>query len=140
MFFISCWFCVMLISKFYLNLCRYGINGPPTVAERVLWIWVYLPFHSSVLLSGSFLGISHIMLCMTESDFRKKIVPKMVKMGQKEGFLNLLENIVINFFWIWPLKKVYINWCILAQIPCLGKICFLRYGLKCSASVRLQDF
>ena len=39
----------------------------------------------------------------------------MGKMGQK-----LLENLVINFFWIWSIKKIYINCCILAQIPYLG--------------------
>ena len=53
---------------------------------------------------------------------------KMGKMGQKSDFLNLLENFVINFLWIWSLKKVYVVCCILAQIPYLGKIIFLAYG------------
>ena len=44
--------------------------------------------------------------------------------GPKQGFLNLLENLFIIFFWIWSIKKVYINCCILAQILYLGKIWF----------------
>ena len=54
--------------------------------------------------------------------------------------MDLLENLVINFFWIWSIKKVHIICCILAPIPYLGKIWFLRYWLKCFWSIRLQDF
>ena len=32
-----------------------------------------------------------------------------------------MENLVINFFGIWSIKKVYVNCCILAQIVYLGK-------------------
>ena len=62
------------------------------------------------------------------------------KWTKNSDFLNLLENLVINFFWIWSIKKVYIKCCILAQIKYLGKIWFLRYGLKWSRPIRLQDF
>ena len=48
------------------------------------------------------------------------------KMSQKQGFLNLLEDLVINFFWIWFIKKLCNIYCILAQTPYLGKIWFLR--------------
>ena len=43
---------------------------------------------------------THMKLCGTEPDFSRKIffAPKIGKMGQKQGFLNLLENLVINFF------------------------------------------
>ena len=118
-------------------------------------LWSVCP---SVLPSGSFLGIgslffsetqhvlrAHVLLCMTEPDYLKKIfMPKkwgkFAKNGQKIGFSNLLENLVINFFWIWSIMKVYTVCCILAQIPYLGKIWFLRYGPKCSWPIRLQDF
>ena len=118
-------------------------------------LWSVCP---SVLPSGSFLGIgslffsetqhvlrAHVLLCMTEPDYLKKIfMPKKwgkyAKNGQKIGFSNLLENLVINFFWIWSIMKVYTVCCILAQIPYLGKIWFLRYGPKCSWPIRLQDF
>ena len=80
---------------------------------------------------------AHVVLCMTAGFLEKKnFCPKN---GPKIDFLNLLEN-VINFFWIWSIKKVYIKCCILAQIPYFGKIWFLRYGPKCSLSIRLQDF
>ena len=49
------------------------------------------------------------------------------EMGQKQGFLNLFKNLVINFFWIWSVKKFY-NICSIAQIPCVGKIWFLNMG------------
>ena len=59
--------------------------------------------------------------------FEKSLfAPKIGKMGQNQGFLNLLEKLVI-FFWIWSIKKIYIC-CTVAQIPYLQKIWFLRYG------------
>ena len=62
------------------------------------------------------------------------------KMGQKNSFFNLLENLVINFYWIWSIMEIYIICCVPAQIPYLGKFLFLRYGPKCSQPIRLQDF
>ena len=98
-------------------------------------------FHPSVPPSGSFLGIGSLVFSETQHDvrgpclvvcdrvgfFKKNLfVPKNgengPKIGQKQGFLNLLENLVINSFWIWSVKKLYNICCILAQIPYLGKI------------------
>ena len=62
------------------------------------------------------------------------------KTGQKQDFLNLLKDVVINFCWICSIMKMYIIWCVPAQIPFLGKFLFLRYGPKCSQPVKLQDF
>ena len=61
-------------------------------------------------------------------------------MGQKPGFLNLLKNLVINFYWACSIVKIYIICYVLAQIPCLGKFLSLGYGRKCSQPIRLQDF
>ena len=36
--------------------------------------------------------------------------------------------------------KIYIISYVPAQIPCLGKFLFLRYGPKCSQQIRLQYF
>ena len=125
--------------------------GPPAVAGRVLWIRV----RPSVFPSGSFLGIGSLVFsetqhgvrgpCLVVRDrarfFRKNLfAPKMGKMGQKQGFLNLLENWVINFFWIWSIKEFYNICCILAQMSYLGKFWFLRYGPKCFRPIRLQYF
>ena len=46
---------------------------------------------------------THMNLCVTESDFLENFfLPKMwengPKMGQKQGFLNLLKDLVINFY------------------------------------------
>ena len=51
-------------------------------------------------------------------------------MGQKQSFLNLLKNFVINFYRLSFLMKIYIICCVPAQIPCMGKFLFLRYGPK----------
>ena len=62
------------------------------------------------------------------------------KMVQNQGFFNLLENLVINLYWIWSLMEMYIIGCVPTQIPYLGKILFLRYGPNCSQPIRLHYF
>ena len=42
-------------------------------------------------------------------------------MSQKQGFLNLLKDLVINFYWICSIMKTYIIYCVSPQIPYLGK-------------------
>ena len=77
--------------------------GPPTVAGRVLWIRVCPSFHSSVRKFPRDWLISFFLK-----------MGKMGKMGQILSrirvFLNLLENLVIFFFWIkFYLVKCYIK-------------------------------
>ena len=61
--------------------------------------------------------------------------------GPKTGcFFYLLENLIINFYWIWSVMKMYIICFVPEQISYLGKFLFLRYGPKCSQPIRLQDF
>ena len=60
-------------------------------------------------------------------------------MGQKQDFLNLLKNLVIDIYWICSMMKTYIIFCVPAQILHLGKFLFLRNGPKCSQPIRLQD-
>ena len=98
------------------------IFGPPVVAGRVLWNRICQSFHPPIHLSRHFLGIgilvfSKFWLCVRKPDKvvfdrvrfflkkkkRKKNAPKMGKMGQKKGFLNLLKSLVIDFFWIWSM-------------------------------------
>ena len=67
--------------------------------------------------------------------------PKIRKRDQNGPvFIKLLENLVINFYWIWSIMKIYIICCVPAQIPFLEKFSFLRYGPKCYKPIRLQDF
>ena len=82
---------------------------------------------------------TYMKLCMTTTYFaKKKFWP--TKLSQKQDFLNLLKYLVINFYWICSIMKIYIICCVPAQIPYLGKFLFLRYGPKCSQPIRLQDF
>ena len=127
--------------------------GPPAVVWRVLWIRVRPSVFPSFRRKFSwdwliiFSETQHSVRgpCLVVRDragfFLKNLfAPKMGKMGQKQVFLNLLENLVINFFWIWSIKKFYNICCVLAQILYLGKIWFLRDGPKCSQPIRLQYF
>ena len=122
------------------------------MARRVLWIRVCL----SVLLSESLLPIGSIVFSKSQHDFEDSsgvvhnrsrffknicLCSKNVENGsQIEFFFNLLEDLVINVFWIWSLMKVFIICCIPAQILHLRKTCFLRYGPKCWWPIRLQNF
>ena len=65
---------------------------------------------------------------------------QMGKIGQAQGSLNVQGNLVIDFFSIWSIIKVYINCCMLEQISYLGKFWFLRYSPKCSWPIRLVNF
>ena len=73
-----------------------------------------------------------------ENPFWPKNRENVPKVGQKQGFFNLLENMVTNFYWIWSIIKIYIICCVPAQIPYLWKLLFLKYGPKCSQPIRLQ--
>ena len=77
---------------------------------------------------------SRLKLCMTELNFLENIFfpqnwENGPKIWQKQGFLNLLKNLVINFFWICSVMKIFIC-CVPAQISYLGKFLFLIYGAK----------
>ena len=67
-------------------------------------------------------------LCVTTKFFSKiSFAVKMGKMGQKkkkpkQGFFNLLEDLIINFFWICSVMKIYIICYVPVQIPYLEKI------------------
>ena len=93
------------------------VIGPPVVAGRVLLIRVrpsvFPSFSLSVLPSRSFLGIGSLVLSETQYGARgpglvvcdnagffiqNLFAPKLGKMGQKQVFLDLLENLVIDFF------------------------------------------
>ena len=155
-----------MASQFYLvDFCFFF--GPPALAGRVLWNRVCPSFCPSILpffrlsfhLSGHFLGIVSLVfskfwhnarnpyeVVCVRAGFSRKIffTPQNCKngpkMGQRRGILNILKNFVINFHWICSVTKIYIICYVPAQIPYLGKICFLRYAPKYSPSIRLQDF
>ena len=59
-------------------------------------------------------------LCGAVSD-RAWFCLQNVENGPKIRFLKLLQNLVIDIFWIWSIKKVYITCCLLVQIRYLEK-------------------
>ena len=80
-------------------------------------------------------------LCVTEKDFLEKIFFQENRENwPKRGFLNLLKNLVINFFnefalsWILKLFPVFLH------ISHIWDFFLLRHGPKCSQLIRLQDF
>ena len=79
---------------------------------------------------------THMTFCVTEQDFPEDEP----KMGQKQSFLNLFKSLIISFYWIFSIMKIYLICCVLAQIPYLGKMLSLRYGPECSQAIRLQNF
>ena len=38
----------------------------------------------------------------------KIFATKIGKIGQRQGFLNLLENLIINFYWIRFIMKIFV--------------------------------
>ena len=58
----------------------------------------------------------------------------------KTEFLNLLTNLVINFYWICSIMKIYIIYCVPAKISFFRKFFLLRCRPWCSQPIRLQDF
>ena len=117
-------------------------------------------FHTSVCLSGSFLGIwslvfflifgmeidIHVKLCVIKPDFSKKFsLPqkwaKRVQNGPKMSFFfHISENFVIIFGWKWSKMKYHIVIGLLPQTSFLSKFWLLRYGPKSSQPISLQDF
>ena len=78
---------------------------------------------------------TYMKLCSTGPDFlEKKNCPQNWEngpnMGQKQDFLNLMKILVINFYGICSIMKIYIICCVPAQIPYLGKFLW-RYTPKC---------
>ena len=84
--------------------------------------------------------------CGVVYDRKKCFTPKMGKIGQAQGSLNVQESsvffLVLYFFisLVYNESLYYCNSCMLEQISYLGKFWFLRYGPKCSQPIRLQGF
>ena len=77
-------------------------------ARKFPWNWLAWSFH----------GVRGPYGIMIELNFLKKIflLPKMEKMSQAQGSLNVYENLVIIFSSIWSIMEVYINCCMLGKI------------------------
>ena len=75
---------------------------------------------------------------------KKCFTPKMGKIGQAQGSLNVQESSVFFLSSLFFISVVYneslyyCNSCMLEQISYLGKFWFLRYDPKCSWPIRFQ--
>ena len=65
-------------------------------------------------------------LFVTARVFEKTFTPKIGKMGQKQGLLNLKRNSVIDFHGICSLIKIFVICCVPAQILYWEKIFYLQ--------------
>ena len=97
----------------------------------------HLSFHLSFCLPRCFLGILSLVF---SNFFCSQDLENWSKGGQKQVFLNLLKNLIINFNWSSSIMKTFIICCVPVEIPYLGKFLFLGYRPKCSQPIRLQDF
>ena len=66
---------------------------------------------------------THMKLCVWAGFSGKSFIPQNwengLKMGPKQGFLNLLKNFVINFYWICCcIMKIYIIYSVFSQSDC----------------------
>ena len=85
--------------------------------------------------------------CGVVYDRKKCFTPKMGKIGQTQGSLNVQESLVFfsQFFTffinlVYNESLQYCNCCMLLQISYLGKFWFLRYGPKFSWPIRITGF
>ena len=133
-------------APFWKCHIKYGLSVLPSILLPILLsilsVWALGLYHK-FFWNCSMVLETCVKLCMAELDFLEYFFcPKNLedgpRMGQKQGFLNLFKNLLINFYWICSIVKFYI-W-VPAQIPHLGKFLFLRYGPKCSQPVKLQEF
>ena len=91
---------------------------------------------------------AHVVLCMTEPDFLKKMFyPQNGENRPSPGFFECIGKFSFFFLVLYFLISLvyneslyYCNSYMLEQISYLGKFWFLRYGPKCSWPIRLWDF
>ena len=113
-----------------------GLSGLLSIFLSVQAVELY---HEFILNFGMVIE-TNIKLCVT-ARFSWKLffaskMRKWTKNVHKQSFLNLLEKLFINFYWICSIMKVYIICSVSAQISYLGKSWFLRYGRQCSQSIK----
>ena len=138
------------IEFYSLSCCsNASLIGLLAMARRVLWIRSVCPSVRKISWNWLFSFFWNLSWCWGpmwcyawQRFFEIIFLPlKWGKQAKPRVLWNtLLENFVINFFWLWSIMKVYINCCMLEHISSLGKLWFLRYTPKCSRPMRLQDF
>ena len=111
--------------------------------QRFSWNWLFSFFRDLNIVLGA-----HVVLCMTEPDFFKKMFyPQNGENRSSSGFFECIGKfsfffLVLYFFIsvVYNESSYYCNSCMLQQISYLGKFWLLTYGPKCSWPIILQDF
>ena len=113
----------------------------PTV-QKFSWNWIFSFFRELNMVLGT-----HVVLCMTEPDFFKKMFyPQNWENRPSPGFFEWIQKFIFflsSLFFISVIDNdslYYCNSCMLEHVSYLGRFWFLRYGPKCSWQIRLQDF
>ena len=130
----------MPITKFYLvlNFCCKGCfhnqhiwtpansgKGPIKEGLSILLCGHFLQIISLVIFLNSGLVLETYKLCVTGPDFSEKnLLPPKSEKWTNSG----AKSLVINFYWICSIMKIYIFCCAPAQIPYLGKFCSWDMG------------
>ena len=151
------WVVLNFILVIYSNATQltYSLIGLLAMARRVIWIrsvrpsvqkfswnWLFSFFRELKMVLGT-----HVVLCMTEPDFLKKMFyPQNGENRPSPGFFECIGKFsffsVLYFFisLVYNESLYYCNCCMLEQISYSWKFWFLKYGSKCSWPIRLQDF
>ena len=129
------------LTMFYSSKANYhtGLRarlfGPSMGLDWTLRPSIYWNSVISFFLNFGMMLETHMKLCVTTGFFGKILFAP--NCHRKQGFLKLLKNLVINFYWFCFIMKIYI----ICWVPdFLRNFLFLRYGPKCSQPIRLQDF
>ena len=103
---------MMLNYNFWIPVC--GRKGPMNQGLSLL----------PCFFLGNSLGLARQFFSESQYPVRdlRIIVHGRAGMGQKEGFQDILENLVLDFFGDWPVKKVHVTCCIPGRVLYLGNI------------------
>ena len=126
----------------FIMIISWCIVESPAISRRVLSNRVCLSFCPSVCPSVQVFAWNYIIsffriTCEFVDDrarfYRKIFFPlKIGKMGPKwpqNRFFSIYWKIwSLIFYWIWSIMKLYINFCVPAQIPYLGIFCSWDMG------------
>ena len=151
------WVLLKFILVIYSNASQltYFLIGPLAMARRVIgiksvrpsvwkfsWNWLFLFLEFKMELGA------HVMLCMTAPNFLEiMFCPKNGENRPSLGFFECIGKFSFFFSILWFFLNFvnnesfyYSNCCMLEQNTYLGKFWSLRYGPRCSWSIRLWEF
>ena len=121
---------------------KQGLSHCPSIPPSILPSFFF--FFFSELFHQFFISFGMVLNVHDKIFQGKKFTPKIGKIDQKLNIkcienLNMLKNLVINFYGFALFENLYYLLCSCTN-PYLGKFLFPRYCPKCYQLIRLQDF